>query len=424
MISCRTRGRAVTFAALATVTAMCACSAPRSVAETRAMRAARAKGDVDIAVVWPWAEQPGVRFGDGIQMALDEVNAGGGVDGRAVRVLRFDDRASVDHARLVAERLSANPDIVSVIGHLQSYVSVPAAAIYDLSGLVMISPAATDPALTSEGYTRVFRTTFTDHTVGRRMADFAMSRGYHRIAICYIRDTYGRDLANAFEERATEIGLSVVARQSYDGSGVVNDQTFEPVFKDWKGTEMDAIFLAGEVPSAAQFIAGARREGFHVPIIGGDALNSPVLMQLAGAAAEGTVVPSVFHPDEPRPEASRFTAAFRARYGARPDAGAALGYDALHLLVDAMRRAHSTIPDSVALTLHAMRNWRGVTGTFGFDSAGNLLEQQVVTMVVSHGQFDFLGDRVVAQAPPATTPKERAASLELRANASAGANRR
>ncbi len=393
-------GFVVTLMALAT---LCGCQhAPRSIAQERASRAARAAGDVEIAVVWPWAEQREVRFGDGVQLALEEVNAAGGVNGRPVRILRFDDRASVDQGRLIAEQLSANPDIVAVIGHLQSYVSVPAAAIYDLTGLVMISPAATDPALTSQGYRRVFRTTFTDRTVGSRMAEFAASRGYRRIAICYIRDTYGRDLANAFEERAAEIGLSVVARQSYDGSGQVNEDTFDATFAEWKGTPIDAIFLAGEVPSAARFIAEARHEGFNMPIIGGDALNSPALMQLAGAAAEGTVVPSVFHSSEPRPEAEQFTAAFRRRYGSLPNAGAALGYDALHLLTDAMQRAHSTVPDSVARVLHTMRDWRGVTATFGFDSTGNLLQQQLVTMVVQHGGFEFLGDRAVASSLAAT----------------------
>ncbi|MGH7648999.1 MAG: ABC transporter substrate-binding protein [Gemmatimonadaceae bacterium] len=397
-------GRSVRYALLAAIT-LCACRAPGPVAVERAERAARAKGDVVIAAVWPWAQQRAVHFGDGLRMALDEVNATGGVDGRHVRVVRFDDQASVDKGRLVAEQIGADPNVVAVIGHLQSYVSVPAAAIYDLTGLVMISPAATDPQLTSQGYRRVFRTTFTDRSVGRRMADFAMHQGYHRIAICYIRDTYGRDLANAFEERATEIRLTVVARQSYDASGEVSDHTFEPVFRDWKGTAIDAIFLAGEVPSAAQFIAQARHAGIVAPIIGGDALNSGVLMQLAGAAAEGTVVPSVFHFDEPGAEARHFTAAFSARFGTPPDAGAALGYDALRILVDAMRRAHSTVPDSVARTLHEMRDWRGATGTLSFDSAGNLVHQQVVTMVVRNGQFDLLGERVVAAVPAPETAK-------------------
>jgi branched-chain amino acid transport system substrate-binding protein len=386
--------------------ALAACGTPASPSQARAARAARAQGDVEIAVAWPWAEQKEVRFGDGLAMALDEVNAAGGVDGRRVRLVRLDDHASVDDGRLLAEKIGANPDIVAVIGHLQSYVSVPAAAIYDLTGLVMVSPAATDPALTSQGYRRVFRTTFTDRVVGRRMADFALAHGYHRVAICYIRDTYGRDLANAFEERASEIGLSVLARASYDASGAVNDQTFEPTLRELKAVTMDAVFLAGEVPSAAQFIAAARAGGIRAPIIAGDALNSPSLMRLAGDAAEGTVVASVFHPDEPRAAVQRFAAAYEHRYGTQPDAGAALGYDALHLLVDAMRRAHSTVPDSVAKVLHETPAWPGVTETFSFDSKGDATEAPLVTMIVHHGRFEFLGDRTLIAS--ATRPRAAA----------------
>jgi branched-chain amino acid transport system substrate-binding protein len=262
----------------------------------------------------------------------------------------------------------------------------------------MVAPASTDPALTARGYRHVFRATFTDKAVGGQMADFAASRGYKRVAIYYIRDTYGRDLANAFEERANEIGVTIAARQSYDASEQANERTFDETLRDWSSIDMDAIFLAGEPPSAATFVAQARRHGVTVPILGGDALGSPELVSVAGAAAEGTIVASVFHPDEPRPEVQRFTAAFTRRYGFRPDVGSAIGYDAVRLLAAAMTRARSTLPDSVARSLHALRGWPGVTGAFTFDDAGDVLDKPVVKMVVRNGRFEYLPDRrTVAQ---------------------------
>src|SRR5438046_2805388 len=175
-----------------------------SVADQRAQHAARDKGDVVIGVAWPWAAHSELRFGDGLDMAVSEINASGGIDGRPLRLAKSDDRESADEGRSVAQRFGADPDVVAVIGHLQSYVSVPAASIYDNGGLVMVAPAATDPELTALGYRRVFRTTFTDKVIGHRMADYAAGHGYRRIAIEYVRDTYGRDLANAFEERAVD----------------------------------------------------------------------------------------------------------------------------------------------------------------------------------------------------------------------------
>lgn len=379
----------------------------QSPADARAARAAHAKGDILIGVAWPWATRKEIHFGDGLQLAVDQINAGGGIGGRRLSLVRVDDHESVDHGRMVAQQLADNLDVVAVIGDLESYVAVPASAIYSLSGMVMIAPTATDPALTSGGYPRIFRETLTEPEIGRQLADFAKMRGYHRVAICYIRDNYGRGLANAFEERAMEVGLTVIARQSYDASGDVTMESFEPALADWKRQDPDVIFLAGEVPSAGLFIAEARKDGITAPIIGGDALSSPALMQEAGAAAEGTVVGSLFHPDEPRPEVRRFSVAFQERYGARPDAGAALGYDAVQMLAQAMRAAKSTVPDSISKALHHLRDWPGVTGAVSFDSVGNLIGRTVVMLVVHDGQFDYL------PVPPTTTPSNEVALRDV-----------
>jgi len=383
---------------LAMLVVIAACGGSKDPAKARAERAAKGKGDVVVAVAWPWEARTDIRYGEGLDMAVDEVNAAGGIGGRKLRLVRVDDHESVDEGRIVAQRLAADPDVVAVIGHLQSYVAVPAAAIYDLSGLVMLSPTATDPELTSQGYRHVFRATFTDRAVGRQMADFAASRGHHRVAIYYIRNRYGRGLANAFEERANELGVAVAARQSYDQSEQANERTFAPTLREWKATDLDAIFLAGEVPSAARFVAEARRQGVTMPIYGGDAMSSPGLIAVAGAAAEGTIVATVFHPDEPRPEVRRFAEAFRQRYGAAPDAGSALGYDAIQLLAQAMRRAKSTVPEDVARALHATRGWSGITGAFTFDEHGDLVDKPIVKMVVRGGRFDYVPEQALTQA--------------------------
>ena len=231
-----------------------------STIDQRAARAGRASGDIVIGVAWPWQARSEMRFGDGLDMAVAEINDSGGINGRPLRLLRSDDHESADEGRAVAQRFGADPNVVAVIGHLQSYVSVPAAGIYDNGGLVMLAPAATDPELTAQGYRRVFRATFTDKVVGHQMADYAMRRGYRRIAIEYVRSTYGRDLANAFEERAADLGLTVVARQSY-GAEEVTEQTFDATVHEWSSLDIDAIFLAGEVPSAAYFVMATRHQG-------------------------------------------------------------------------------------------------------------------------------------------------------------------
>jgi len=402
--------------ALLALLTLAACRSQRPAGEERVARARAGTGDIVIGVPFPWAAYSEVRYGEGLQMAVDETNASGGVRGRRVRLLREDDHGSVDEGRVVAQRLAGNPDVLAVIGHLQSFVSVPAAAIYDLAGVVMLSPMATDPALTSQGYRQVFSGTMSERAMGRSLAEDAAARGYRRVAICYIRNRYGRGLANAFEERAGEIGVTIAARQSYDvtsGGGDSDARAFEPTLREWQRMQFDAIFLAGEVPSATQFLVAARAVGITVPVIGGEAMSSPALLQ-AGAAAEGTIVAGMFHPDEPRPAVQRFSASFTRRFGVPPDGGSAVGYDAVHVLVNAMRRAPSLVPADIATALHQTPAWEGVTGTYRFDRDGNLVDKQFVTMVVRRGRFEYLprgvGGTVPAIASATTTTAAAAAS--------------
>ena len=368
------------------LSAACGSREPR---DERVHRARDGSGDLVIAAAWPWELRKEIRYGEGMQMAVDAVNAGGGIGRRHLRLARYDDRESIDRGRIVAQQIADDPDVVAVIGHLQSYITVQTAGVYNQAGLVLVAPTATDPKLTQLGYPRVFRATFTDNSVGRHLAELVASQQRKNVAVYYIRNDYGRNLANAFEERARELGVAVQARNSYDPSEQASERTFDQVLTEWKPMDLDAIVLAGEVPSAAIFVAQARRKGINVPIIGSDAMSSPALMEVAGTAAEGITVASFFNADEPRDEVVRFKAAFNAKYGLPPDAGSALGYDCVQLLAHAMKQAGSAVPEDVARALHALKDWHGVTGAFSFDEGGDAAKP-VIFSVVRGGRFEYL----------------------------------
>ena len=327
-------------------------------------------------------------------MAVDEINAAGGVLGRPLTMLREDDHESVDRGRLVAQRFAQNLDVVAVIGHMQSYVSLPAAAIYDLSGLVHLAPTATDPRLTEQGYRRLFRMTFTDREIGAQMAEFAAARDYDRMAIYYIRNAYGRGLANAFEERALEQNIVIADRQSYDPNSVAGERALTGILAAWRDLDLRAIFVAGEPRQAAAMIRAARASDIAVPVLGGDALGTSSFVSLGGRAVDGTVIAAAFHPADEREEVQRFSAAFRQRYGDLPDASAALGYDAVRLLAHGITRAGSVDPDAVAEALRTTAGWRGVTGPVAFTDGGDLVERVIGKVVVRDGQLAWLGDGV------------------------------
>ena len=216
--------------------------------------------------------------------------------GRRIRLIRPDDRQSVNEGRLIAQRLAEDPQVMAVIGHLQSYVTVPAAAIYDFAGLPLVSPSSTSAELTSRNYARVFRATLTDQAIARQMADYATGQGYRQAVIYYVRNEYGRALANAFEEQYQQGNLEVLARHSYDANREPSPRSLEPVLDAWESLEPDAIFLAGEVPLAGRIIAAIRAAGIDVPVLGPDAMSTPGLVDEGGGAVEGTVVASFFIP--------------------------------------------------------------------------------------------------------------------------------
>jgi branched-chain amino acid transport system substrate-binding protein len=384
------RGPGVVAAlALSAAVSLSGCSKTEP-AEQRVRQARESSGDLVIAAAWPWNLRKEIRYGEGLQMAIDEVNARGGVNGRKLKLAKFDDQESIDQGRVIAHQIAEAPDVVAVVGHLQSYITVQTASVYDQAGLVMVAPTATDPELTEHGYGRVFRICFMDRSVGQQLADYASARGWKRVAIYYIRSNYGRNIANAFEARAAQVGLDIRARSAYDASEQASARTFDQTLRDWKSTELDAIVLAGEVPSAAIFVAEARKQGITVPILGGDAMSSPGLMAIAGKAAEGVIVASYFHPEEPRSEVAQFDKAFQAKYGFPPDAGSALGYDCVNLIAQAMLQAKSAAPDDVARAMHALHGLAGVTGPFTFDEHGDPVNKPVLLSIVRDGRFAYL----------------------------------
>lgn len=391
-----------TFVLLALIAMQAAaCSSKRDPAVERVRLAREGTGDLVIAAAWPWERRQEIRYREGLQLAVDEANAAGGVRGRKLRLAMYDDRETIGQGRIVAQQIADAPEVVAVIGHLQSYITVEAAPVYNQAGLVLVAPTATDPTLTEQGDTRVFRICFTDRSVGNQLAEFLAARGWKRVAIYYIRNQYGRNVANAFEARAGQVGLDVRARSSYDPSEQASERTFEQVLSEWQPMELDAILLAGEVPSAAIFVAQARKHGITVPIVGGDAMSSPGLMAVAGRASEGVIVASYFHPDDPRLETRRFTQAFTAKYGVAPDAGSALGYDSVGLIAHAMQQAGSAAPDDVAKALHGVREWPGVTGAFAFDKNGDATRKPVTLSIVRDGRFAYLPPPTVSPAPVA-----------------------
>ena len=355
-------------------------------ADARAERAARGEGDIHVGIVVSKDDEASGSVLKGARLACEEVNGAGGVLGRKIHLIEKDDGGRVPQAHRLAQELADDLRVVAVLGHSSSPTTLATATTYEYYGILLLAPTATSPGLTRNGARLVFRTIPSDDHIGQQIAHLAAEQGIKSVVIYCAQDEYGRGLANGFERHAAEHSLTIADRVAYEPKS--SEEFFERDLRTWKRSlEFDAIVLAAHLPEGAHFVKVARELGLQVPILAGSGLDSPDLIRIAGPAANGVRVVSVFDRGGATPETKHFASAFRTRYEAEADTGAAQGYDAMNALVHAFETAGTTEPRKVAEALRSTREWPGVTGPHTFTEAGDVAKP-IIVKVVRNGNFD------------------------------------
>ncbi|MFN2361440.1 MAG: ABC transporter substrate-binding protein [Marinobacter sp.] len=358
-----------------------------SVQEQRQALAEDDSQPINIGIAWP-EDHPKNTLRNGLAMALDDINDRGGVLGRPLKLMHRDDKGSVDEGMVIAQSFADNPNVMAVIGHLNTYVATAAAPTYQYNGLLMLAPGAEGSELTSPANDLIFRTTPENNRSARQIVERMLEQGHERVMVYYPDNNYGLDLANWFEFHANEQGLRVMDRRSH----TTRTGEYRQVLTEWRDFyQFDAIFIASTLPDGADIIRVARETGITQPIVAGAGLDSP---RLPGAdpSLEGVLVASTFHPDLDAAGVDDFVARYKARFDEQPDTAAAKGYDTLRLLARAMENAGTPAPEAVADALNAMEKWQGVTGFHQFDEQGDLVKQDLLFKVVRNGTFQLPRD--------------------------------
>jgi len=359
----------------------------------RAAKASQTEGEIVIGVV-ETSVVPNF-FSEGVELAVEQINHEGGVLGRKIRTIGFDDRGDIETGQKIAREFAQNSNVIAVIGHQFSAVAIPAAITYSQSGILYISHGATNPLLTSFGGQYIFRNIPTDSEIGVQIAHLAKDRGYKAVAVFYQRDAELKTLADRFHERAVAGGLKIVTTRSYFSW----QKDFRPILSELKDQyQFDSIFIAGLLPSTAYLIKQARDMGISVPIMGGDGLDSPSLLTIAGKASEGTIVSTLFNPKYKGKETQDFVGRFQTKYGFEPDSWSAQGYDAVSVLAHAIGEAGSAEPIVIGANLRFLRNWEGVTGSYSFNTTGDITGKSVYFKQVKDGKFTFLRSEIKEKA--------------------------
>jgi branched-chain amino acid transport system substrate-binding protein len=324
----------------------------------------------------PWTEGFGKMNRHGIELALAEINAKGGIQGTKLRIEFQDDSGEGSRAAVVAQQFVNNAAISAVIGHVTSGAMVSAAKVYS-GNLAAVATTATDPALT--GISRwAFRVISSDSANGIDLAKAAGKLGLHRVCILYANDSYGRGLIDAFRSAFKGELLSMDPI-----SGNLKDA--EPYIAYIKARKPDLVFVASTEAAGMVLLREAKKQNLAATFMGGDGWTGIV----ADPASEGALVGAPFSADDPRPAARDFVAAFRAKYNVDPDGNAALGYDATKLLASAIAAAGSAraaIRDWIA-KLDERTAVAGATGPMRFRPDGDPVGKGITLTRVHAGRL-------------------------------------
>jgi branched-chain amino acid transport system substrate-binding protein len=323
---------------------------------------------------------------NGARLAVDTLNSAGGVLGRPIELVVEDDRSLAGESATAAKRLISRDRVVALVGECSSARTLEAAPIAQASGIPLVTPASTSPRVTQVG-DAIFRVCFIDPFQGDVIATFARQRLGLRRAALLVDSTapYSVGLAEYFSRRFVALGGEIVASQNYAGA----DSDFRAQLTAIRTARPDALFLPGYYVAAGLVARQARDLGLHATLLGGDGFEAPQLLEIGGDALEGAYYSTHFAVENTGALSRSFVEAYRRRYGGLPNGLAALTYDALRLIADAIARAGTTERASLRRALASTRDFPGVTGLTTINAQRDA-DKDAAIITVRNGRLEFV----------------------------------
>jgi branched-chain amino acid transport system substrate-binding protein len=369
------------------------------------MVGANATGPIKIGEVGSMTG-PQATFGtssdNGIQMAVGELNAAGGIKGRQVQIIKLDDEGKPEEAATAVTRLIASEHVTALLGEVASTISKFMAPKAQAARVPMISPSSTNESVTQIG-DYIFRACFIDSFQGYVMAKFAHDNlKLTKVAILKdVRNDYSVGLAKVFEANFTKMGGKIVDNESFSAG----DVDFKAQLTNIRGAQPDGLYIPGYYTDVGLISRQARESGLTVPLLGGDGWDSEKLYEIGGDALVGSYFSNHYSVDDPNPRVQDFVGKFKKAYsGQLPDSLAAQAYDATGMLFDAMKKAKDLTGPSIRDALAATKNFAGVTGDISMDQNRNPVKPAVVLKIGKNGRYEFAARIQPEGTPDTPTP--------------------
>ena len=318
----------------------------------------------------------GVSAKNGVLMAADEINQAGGINGHQIDIVIEDDKGSPEEAAQVTSKLIDRYKVVAIIAAGASGNSLAAAPRAQSAHVPLIAPSSTNPAVTQAG-DYIFRACFIDAFQGEVMAKFAANTLKAKKAAIMLdfNSPYSRGLTDFFEFSFAKLDGQIVVKQSYQQG----DADYRGQLSAIKAANPDVIYIPGYYGDVAIIAKQARQMGLTVPLLGADGWDAPELWDLGGDTLNGSYISNHYSADDPSETIQKFAHAYRQRNGnLTPDAHAALAYDALRFLAEAIQKAGTTEGPKLRDALAATQNFAGVTGIISMDRNRNAVKPAVI----------------------------------------------
>jgi len=317
----------------------------------------------------------GVDMKRGAELALEQLGKPLADMGFKVELAPFDDQANPDTGVANAKRIVSDPAILAIMGHYNSGVQIPSSEVYHTSGLANVSPANTNPKVTTRGYLEINRIVGRDDVQGVVGADFALGLGAKTVFVLHDKTAYGQGIAEFFKKRADEIGMKVLGFE-----GTEEKANFDALLSPILAGNPDLVYFGGMYSQAAVLFKQARERGYAGTFLSDDGFDSSDASKIAGQTlidGGGTYYSTVSGPASVYAGTAKFIADFKAKYNSDPQPFAAQGYDSMAIILKAIENAAKAgggatpTRAAVAKAVRELKDFPGITGTFTFNPIGD-----------------------------------------------------
>jgi branched-chain amino acid transport system substrate-binding protein len=309
---------------------------------------------------------------NGARLAIEEINKSGlTIDGKKVvlTLVPEDDAEDPKTATQVAQKL-VDAKVAGVVGHLNSGTSIPASKIYSDAGITQISPSATNPDYTKQGFKTTYRLVATDAQQGPALANYVVGTLKAKtVAIIDDSTQYGKGLADEFEKTIKAAGVKVVTREASNNKAT----DFKAILTKIKGSKPDVIMYGGMDATGGPLTKQAAELGIKAKVVGGDGMCTEKLAELAGDAVVNVTCSEAGMALSKMAQGADFQKRYKERFNSDVQIYAPFTYDAVYVLVDAMKRANSTDQAKILLVMPDTK-MNGLVGNIAFDNKGDMKE--------------------------------------------------